>query len=150
VNSNEDKVASLQDWRSKMPVSFDPLTIGQAYSRQDLAQLWGYTAYQALARGVVTPRDDNKIILFVTREKQASATQYQDRIEEAQLFWEGPNDHFAEERIVDSPGSGDEIHLFYRDRHHSDFVYYGQIIPLRSQRFSNQPSQFVFQLTKSQ
>src|SRR4051812_33679155 len=98
-----------------MPVSFDQVTVGQAYSRPDLARLWGYSGYQALARGVVTPSDDNKIILFVTGEKQASATQYQDRVEGNQLFWEGPNDHFAEDRIINCQHNGDEIHLFYRE-----------------------------------
>lgn len=29
----------------------------------------GDSGYQALARGVVTPKDDNKIILFVTFDK---------------------------------------------------------------------------------
>lgn len=129
-----------------MPVSFDNIAIGQTYSRHDLAQIWGYTAYQALARGVVTPRNDNKIILFVTKEKQASATQYQDRIEGNQLFWEGPNDHFAEDRIVSTPDNGDEIHLFYRERHHSDFVYYGQITPTQTQHATGQPSHFIFTL----
>jgi hypothetical protein len=130
-----------------VPVSFDTIAIGQTYSRNDLARLWGYTAYQALARGVVTPRDDNKIILFVTKEKQASATQYQDRIEGNQLFWEGPNDHFAEDRIVSTPHNGDEIHLFYRERHHSDFVYYGRITSTKAQQLTDRPSPFIFRLT---
>src|SRR5262245_57099999 len=104
-----------------MPVSFAQITVGTAYSRHDLAQLWGYTGISALARGVVTPRDDNKIILFVTREKQADHEQYEDELTGNMLHWDGPNDHFAEDRMLAAHNSGDEIHLFYRDRHHSDF-----------------------------
>ena len=51
-------------------VSFSEIKIGQTYTRPKLAELWGYAGYQALARGVVTPKDDNKIILFVTEQKQ--------------------------------------------------------------------------------
>lgn len=56
-----------------MPVSFGQITVSQSYSRNELAKLWGYASMHAIARGVVTPKDDNKIILFVTREKQTSA-----------------------------------------------------------------------------
>ena len=129
-----------------MPVSFEAIAIGQTYSRNDLVRIWGYAAPQALARGVVTPKNDHKIILFVTKEKQASATQYQDHIEGNQLFWEGPNDHFAEDRIVGAPKNGDELHRFYRERHHADFTYYGQITPTQAQQYADQPSRFVFAL----
>jgi hypothetical protein len=53
-----------------MPISFAKITKGATYSRQVLAELWGYSNFHAIARGVVTPRDDNKIVLFVTEEKQ--------------------------------------------------------------------------------
>jgi putative restriction endonuclease len=53
-----------------MLVSFDSIKIGEVYSRIFLAKIWGYSAYQALARGVVTPKRDSKIILFVTADKQ--------------------------------------------------------------------------------
>ena len=42
--------------------SYEKIKIGQNYSRHQLAELWGYAGVQALQRGVVTPRDDNKII----------------------------------------------------------------------------------------
>ena len=55
----------------------------------------GYTGYQALARGVVTSRGDNRIILFVTEDKQAFQEQYEDRLSGDTLQWEGPTDHFV-------------------------------------------------------
>lgn len=129
-----------------MAVSFAQVKVGVSFSRNDLARLWGYAGIQALARGVVTPRDDNKIILFVTHEKQADHTQYADALAGGTLHWEGPTDHFAEERIVATASSGDEIHLFYRNRHHSDFVYYGQLRVVSSERHTDRPSRFTFQI----
>ena len=59
-----------------MSVEFKNIVIGCAYSRQKLADLWAYASAKALQRGVVTPRNNNKIILFVTEEKSCSATPY--------------------------------------------------------------------------
>src|SRR5262249_49361498 len=76
--------------RQKRPSSFCPpsldseqLQVGAKYSRSELAQHWGYASFQPLARGVATPRDDNKIILFVTHDKQTTAEPYQDELGKA-------------------------------------------------------------------
>lgn len=127
-----------------MSVSFSDVSVGQEYSRQELARIWGYSEFHALARGVVTPRGDNKVILFVTKEKQASSTPYEDCLSGTALEWEGPSDHFAEDRILTARTSGDEIHLFYRERHHRDFIYYGQLELVSCERFTDRPSRFAF------
>jgi putative restriction endonuclease len=127
-------------------VSFSQIQVGQSYSRQQLAELWNYKAYQAIARGVVTPAKHSAIILFVTREKQSSAEQYEDRLDGNRLYWEGPTDHFAEERIISSERSADDVHLFYRDRHHSDFGYRGRLTLLEVTPRAARPSSFVFEL----
>jgi hypothetical protein len=127
-----------------MPVTFHKITVGQKYSRPELADIWGYSGYQALARGVVTPRYDNKIILFVTEEKQNFQEQYRDRLTGDKLEWEGPTDHFGEERMVNASQTGEEIHIFHRDRHHSDFTYVGRASIIQSNRNSATPSSFVF------
>ena len=110
-----------------MPISFAKINKGATYSRQTLAALWGYASFHAIARGVVTPREDNKIVLFVTEEKQSSAEPYADRLSGNTLEWEGPTDHFAEERMLNAEANGEEIHLFHRERHHSDFTYCGKL-----------------------
>jgi hypothetical protein len=131
-----------------MLLSFSNIRPGSSYSRQTLAKLWGYTSFHAIARGVVTPRNDNKIILFVTEEKQSSAEQYADRLSGDLLEWEGPTDHFAEKRMISAEVNGEEIHLFHRERHHTDFVYCG-CLKLRSFVLnSNHPSRFIFELLK--
>jgi hypothetical protein len=127
-----------------MPISFAKIAKGSTYSRQTLAELWGYTSFHAIARGVVTPRGDNKIILFVTEEKQASAEQYADRLSGETLEWEGPTDHFAEDRMLNAETMGDEIHLFHRVRHHSDFTYCGRIKVAGHTLHSARPSHFTF------
>jgi hypothetical protein len=129
-----------------MPASFDGIEAGKSYSRSHLAKLWGYAGLQALARGVVTPRGDDKIVLFVTHAKQSGAEQYEDELEGGLLHWEGPTDHFAEDRMLSAARSREEIHLFYRERHHSDFVYYGRLEVVSCERHSDRPSRFVFKL----
>lgn len=129
-----------------MRVSFDQVVVGGTYSRKELAELWGYASMHAIARGVVTPKDDNKIILFVTHEKQAGSEQYEDELSGRELRWEGPTDHFAEDRMLAAAQVGDEIHLFYRERHHTNFVYHGKLDVVRHERHSNRPSRFVFSI----
>lgn len=125
---------------------FDKISIGASYSRPDLADIWGYASFHAIARGVVTPTGTNKIILFVTEEKQSDHEQYEDRMDNGRLSWEGPTDHFAERRMVNTAKTGDEIHLFHRFRHHSDFVYIGQLELLSYVAHANNPSSFTFKI----
>ncbi len=129
-----------------MPISFAKVTKGATYSRQELAELWGYSSFHAIARGVVTPRDDNKVVLFVTEEKQSSAEQYADRLSDGKLEWEGPTDHFAEDRMLNAASTGDEIHLFHRERHHTDFTYCGRLLVISHVRRTAQPSHFTFKV----
>ncbi len=128
-----------------MPISFMDIFVGDAYTREELANLWGYAGIEAISRGVVTPKDDNKIVLFVTRNKRPEDTQYRDDLVGSILLWEGPRDHFAEARILDHVSRGDEIHLFYREEHRGAFVYRGLFQLYCGQMFSDRPSRFVFQ-----
>ena len=129
-----------------MSVTFQDIRVGQPYSRPRLAELWGYSGYQALARGVVTPKDGNRIILFVTEKKQSFQEQYEDRLTGNTLQWEGPTDHFAEDRMINAQENGDVIHVFHRERHHSDFTYLGRAIVLNVERSVGSPSRFRFRI----
>lgn len=130
-----------------MSVSFAKIKVGNSYSRPTLASIWGYSGYQALARGVVTPKDDNKIILFVTFDKPEYIEQYNDELKGGTLEWEGPTDHFAEDRMINSEKTGDEIHVFYRERHHSNFVYEGKFKVTNYSANANKPSKFILKHT---
>lgn len=132
-----------------MPISFRAIKFGTLYSRNELAKLWGYKSFHAIARGIVTPLADNKVIIFVTEEKQNSARQYADRLDGRILRTEGPDDHFAEDRIANSAKNGDEIHLFHRKRHHTDFTYLGQVRLIKLERRTKAPSYFEYEVCNS-
>lgn len=130
-----------------MPVSFENIQVGKEYERPLLAELWGYQGYQAISRGVVTPSGTNFIILFVTKEKQKVLTQYNDYIDGDFLHWEGERRHSSDGRIINASAQGDEIHLFYREIHHSPFVYYGKVHLQDYKLHSKKPSKFLFSLS---
>lgn len=129
-----------------MPVEFSTLKIGNLYDRPILAAMWGYEGFQAIAKGVVTPRGQNLIILFVTRFKQRSLTQYVDSIEDGLLHWEGEDGHGNDQRVVQAQERGTAIHLFYRELHHRPFEYKG-LLHLSHYELRNEgPSRFIFAL----
>ncbi|MFY0678233.1 MAG: hypothetical protein JXR18_13195 [Neptuniibacter sp.] len=129
-----------------MPVSFDSLKIGEKYDRPYLSELWGYKGHQAISRGVITPSGTNIIILFVTKEKQAALTQYNDYIDGNHLHWEGEQKHSSDNRIIQAGSISDRIHLFYRDIHHTPFKYYGEISLHQYELRTTEPSKFIFSI----
>jgi hypothetical protein len=129
-----------------MPFSLEALEVGRLYTRPQLATLWGYRGYQAFSRGVFTPRGTNRVVLFVTREKQRSLTQYRDFISGDRLYWEGQAAHGSDDRIARAHEYGEQVHLFYRDIHHTPFRYYGQLLIREFRRKPETPSEFVFSL----
>jgi putative restriction endonuclease len=128
----------------EMPISFERLVLGKKYGRLGLAALWGYAKYNAIARGVVTPAGDNKIVLFVTAEKLENMTQYKDYFVGDRLYWDGETNHANDKRVINAAGAGDEIHLFYRERPRSDFTYFGTITLIEHTLNRDTPSRFVF------
>ena len=131
-------------------VDFDGLQVGKEYERPFLANLWGYKGFQAISRGVVTPSGTNFIILFVTKEKQQALTQYNDYLDGGFLHWEGEEKHSSDTRIIDAAKNGDQIHLFYRDIHHTPFIYHGEVFLESFQRHTTKPSEFIFSMGKAE
>ncbi len=129
-----------------MPITFDILQIGMQYDRPYLANVWGYKDFHAIAKGAVTPRATPYVILFITREKQDFQTQYEDRLENGVLEIEGETNHMADERMINASDVGDQIYLFYRDRHHMPFTYYGRIHLVTYEKHSDSPSRFTFRV----
>ena len=129
-----------------MPITFEGLEIGKEYDRNELAERWGYKSFHPLSRGVVTPSGEKELILFVTKDKQSVLTQYNDYIDSNLLFWEGESGHRSDQRIAMAENNHDQIHLFYRDVHHTPFVYYGEITLLEFQNNINKPSEFIFRI----
>lgn len=133
-----------------MPVSMETLTLGEEYTRPYLAALWGFASHQAISRGIVTPRLSGTIILFVTKEKQNSLPQYQDYFEGEILHMEGETNHANDERLINAERVGDLIFLFYRERHHQPFTYYGQVKLINYEQNVEAPSSFSFTTARSE
>ena len=124
-------------------MDFSLISIGKQYGRPKLARLWGYETYNAISRGVVTPKRKPIIVLFVTREKQEHLTQYEDHIEQDILFWEGEQKHGSDQRITERR---DTIHVFFRERHHMPFTYQGRAALMGYKLYRDRPSKFTFHL----
>ena len=122
----------------------DPLEIGKGYDRKVLAQLWGLAGFQAIGRGVFTPKGAGQIFLFVTRERLGWMTPYKNFLDDDLLFWDGEKGHGSDDRIASASRNGEEIHLFYRDHRLTPFTYYGKVVMVRCNRFTDRPSEFVF------
>lgn len=122
----------------------DLLEIGKGYDRKGLAELWGLAGFQAIGRGVFTPKGLGQIFLFVTRERLGWMTPYNNFLDGDMLFWDGEKGHGSDERIVRASINGEEIHLFYRDQRLTPFIYHGRAVMLRCDRFTDRPSEFVF------
>lgn len=124
-------------------INFEALTIGNKYDRPTLARLWGYKSFNAISRGVFSPQGMDILIFFVTKEKQETLTKYEDHINSDVLFWEGEMGHSSDKRIIERK---DQIHVFYRERHHRDFIYEGRAVLRSYNLFSDRPSKFTFNL----
>ena len=131
-----------------MPVSFDGFNIGYSYDRPALAELWGYKSWAAIGKGVVTPAGQSVIVLFITKDKQETLPQYQDAFDGDVLRMEGEDRHRSDERLINADENGDDVHLFYRERHHAPFTYQGKIVLESFERSNARPSRFVFRRTK--
>lgn len=116
------------------------------YTRKQIAAYLGYQSEAAIWRGVVTPRNAGQIWLFVTREKQKSLTQYNDSIYDNVLLWEGEEKHRTDQRIVKTQESDEQIFLFFRSKHHQEFIYFGRIHLLNYELNTGAPSRFTFEI----
>jgi len=134
-----------------MTITFSNLVVGEEYERPYLAKLWGYRDWHGIGRGIVTPANDNKIILFITKEKQQVLTQYTDDYDGDMLFIEGERNHGSDDRLINSNETEDEIYLFYRNRHHSPFVFYGEVfLETYEKNTGVKPSVFLFRTKRSE
>lgn len=121
------------------------LQIGQQYTAVQLAHIWGYQSYHPLVRGIVTPRGTNIILLFVTKEKQAGATPYEDDIKGNVLYMMGQEKHGSDKRLLKNLNARhDDIYLFFRELHHTPFTYLGRCFLINAEINDREPSKFEF------
>jgi predicted restriction endonuclease len=126
------------------------LQIGRKYDRPRLAAEWRFAGHEAISKGVFCPAGGGQMILFVTRIKQKSFEQFNDYISGEYLFWEGESKHGNDQRIIGAEKNQEDIHLFYREIHHSDFEYKGLVELIDYTLLTDKPSKFVFRLFHDQ
>ncbi|WP_158282092.1 MULTISPECIES: HNH endonuclease [unclassified Azospirillum] len=97
------------------PYTSERLTVGHIYAREHLAATFGITD-ATLNTGVFRPAGTNSIWLFVTKDKTQDRTQYQDRLEENRLYWQGQTSGRTDAMIVAHESRDLELLLFYRER----------------------------------
>jgi Predicted restriction endonuclease len=128
----------------------DSLHIGQAYTANELAQIWNYQDFHAIARGIVTPKNCNRILLFVTQTKAADRVPYMDKIDGDILYMAGQLKHKTDNRIVSNiKCHKDEFHLFFREVRNEPFTYYGQCSLINATINDSDPSEFEFLIHNS-
>jgi hypothetical protein len=121
------------------------LSLGQPYTRKELAKMWGYASQKAIERGVVTPAGKPTIILFVTINKQSHLPQYKDELRGGTLIIDGETEHGTDARLQNS-ALRDKVFLFFRVEPKEPFVFKGEVVLVHSELRKNEPSLFVFQL----
>lgn len=126
-------------------IAVENFEIGKEYTAKQLAEVWGYKSHHAIIKGIVTSRNSDIIILFVTKDKQSDAMQYIDRLEGNILYSQGQAKHGTDERILSNLKKNiDRIFLFYREKHHNPFIYYGRVYLIEAECHINKPSEFQF------
>ena len=124
-------------------VDMDLIKLGQRYTANVLANLWGYQSHHPLVKGMVTPKGTNIIILFVTKEKQKGATPYVDEIRGNILYMMGQEKHGSDKRLLENLNiNKDSIFLFYRELHHTPFEYCGRFYLIGAEVNEGKPSEF--------
>lgn len=129
-------------------VNMDKLNLFGLYDQIELAELWGYKSYHAIRRGILTPAKTNKIILFITHEKVSYATPYDDKLEDNIINIDGEEKHGNDKRLIDNfkGKKHDDIYLFYRNKYHEKYVYYGLVKLINFELNKIEASRFSFQL----
>lgn len=104
------------------------LSFGSTYSRADLRTMFQIKD-ATLNTGVFRPAYTDSIWLFITEEKTADRTDYQDRLEGDVLEWDGQLSGRTDSMVIEHELRGVELLVFYRKRkyefRHAAFRYEG-------------------------
>jgi len=100
------------------------LTLGQIYSRKQLGERFAITD-ATIRTGIFRPADHDSVWLFVTRDKTPDRTQYVDRLEGNELYFEGQTKGRTDDLIREHRERGLELLLFFRERRdeHADYGF---------------------------
>ncbi|MBR1919781.1 MAG: DUF3427 domain-containing protein [Spirochaetales bacterium] len=122
------------------------LVIGKEYDLQDIAALLGMQLQAVKGKGVIPKANTDAVLLLVTLEKEKSAVQYFDKLEESTLCWSGQNRLRTVENYIEQRSH--QFFVFIKQRKGFPYLYYGRVVPVRIQRSQEYgvPSHIVFDL----
>lgn len=102
--------------------------VGESYSRKELRRRFEISD-ETINTGVFIRKEANSIWIFVTQEKEADRTQYEDKLEGDLLSWQGQTQKRTDNAIIYHEFNTMEICLFFRktkrDREDFSFIYEG-------------------------
>lgn len=82
------------------------------------------------AKGVITRKEQDLLIILVTLHKRSDATPYKDRLDGSVLHWEGQTrGKHAEKYMMEATH---EVFVFIREQPRTPYTYYGRAVPIRS------------------
>jgi hypothetical protein len=99
------------------------LTVGNVYSRVELADRFGITD-ATLNTGTFRPPGHDSVWLFVTEKKTPDRTQYNDYLDGNDLSWDGQTAGRKDALVVNHEAEGLELLLCYRESK-KEFANYG-------------------------
>lgn len=111
-----DKAAELRQPSDDDGVNIrtsDHLVRGDLYTRKDLRERFQVND-ATLNTGVFRPKGHDSVWLFVTINKQADRTQYEDSLDGDVLSWQGQSKGGTDRLIIEHVENGLELVLFFR------------------------------------
>lgn len=142
---NMNGLAEQQDGLARKLVS--NLTLGNAYTLEEMADLLGHKTNAVSRKGVLTREGSDAQILLITLEKDKYSTPgYMDTLNGSRLIWSGQNSQKSTEKKLIA-GTHDTF-IFLQKRRKQPYVYYGRAVPIRKQINwePGKPSRIVFEL----
>lgn len=141
-----ESIASEATSPSDVKLTSATLEAGKIYTRGDLRRLFDVTD-ATINNGVFRPKGQSSVWLFVTEKKTPDRVQYTDRLEGAQLYWQGQTSGRTDPLVVEHKQRGLELVVFYRrekyEHEGAGFRYEG-VFEYVSHR-EGRPSSFVLQ-----
>ena len=120
------------------------LEIGKVYTRKKLIDLFNISD-ATINTGVFHPSGTSSVWLFITEQKSADLTPYNDLLDGNILFWQGQMAGRTDKMIINHKARGLELLIFFRKKKYehpgAGFKYLGQFVYFS--HTGNKPASFI-------